>query len=70
MSEKEPKERDKYMKDKKENLDRPPAEKEGLEEPKVEGLPKVKVGFVVFIIIVLIILVILVSTGAFGIFPD
>lgn len=70
MSDKDPKERKDYMKESKDSMQRPPVEKEGLEEPRVSGLPKVKVGIVIFVVLVLIIVILGVSFDMFGLFSN
>lgn len=62
----EPQEREDYMRDTTDNMDRSPDKKEGLEEPKVKELNKVKVGLIIFIVIVLIILAIGIGFDLFG----
>ncbi|HSJ38034.1 MAG TPA: hypothetical protein VK945_07445 [Planococcus sp. (in: firmicutes)] len=61
-----PQEREDYMRDSTDNLDRPPERKEGLEEPKVKEMNKIKVGVAVFVVIVLIILVLGIGFDLFG----
>lgn len=62
----EPQEREDYMRDSTDNLNRSPERKEGLEEPKVKEMNKIKVGVVVFVVIVIIILVLGISFDLFG----
>lgn len=62
----EPQERKDYMRESTENMDRPPAKKEGLEEPRVKEMNKIKVGVFIFVIIVLIILAIGIGFDLFG----
>jgi hypothetical protein len=62
----EPQEREDYMRDSTDNLDHPPERKEGLEEPKVKEMNKIKVGVAVFVVIVLIILVLGIAFDMFG----
>ncbi|OHX56378.1 hypothetical protein BB776_05090 [Planococcus salinarum] len=62
----EPHEREEYMRESTDNLDRPPERKEGLEEPKVKEMNKIKIGVVIFVVIVLIILVLGISFDLFG----
>ena len=62
----EPQERKDYMRDSTDNLDRPPESKEGLEEPKVKEMNKIKVGVAIFVVLVLIIFVLGISFDLFG----
>lgn len=62
----EPQEREDYMRDSTDNLNRSPERKEGLEEPKVKEMNKIKVGVAVFVVIVIIILVLGISFDLFG----
>lgn len=62
----EPQEREDYMRDSTDNMDRPPERKEGLEEPRVKEMNKIKVGVAIFVVIVLIILVLGISFDLFG----
>ncbi|RLQ90398.1 hypothetical protein [Planomicrobium sp. Y74] len=62
----EPQERKDYMRDTTDSVNRPPEKKEGLEEPKVKELNKVKTGLIVFMVIVLIILAIGIGFDLFG----
>lgn len=62
----EPQEREDYMRDSTENMDRPPEKKEGLEEPNVKEMPKIKIGVAIFVVIVLIILAIGIGFDLFG----
>ncbi len=62
----EPQERKDYMRDTTDNLDHAPDRKEGLEEPKVKELNKVKIGLIIFMVIVLIILAIGIGFDMFG----
>ena len=61
-----PQEREDYMRDSTDNLDHPPERKEGLEEPKVKEMNKIKVGVAIFVVIVLIILVLGIAFDMFG----
>lgn len=62
----EPQERKDYMRASKEDMNRPPAQKEGLEEPRVKEMNKIKVGVAIFVVIVLILLVWGISSDMFG----
>lgn len=62
----EPKEREDYMRDSTDNLDSSPERKEGLEEPKVKEMNKIKVGVAIFVVIMLIILGFGISFDLFG----
>ena len=57
-----------YMKENKETMQRPPQEKDGIEEPNVKQYNKVQGGMVAFVILVIIIIITLVSTNMFGLF--
>lgn len=61
-----PKEREEYMRDSTDNMDKMPEKKEGLQEPKVKEMNKIKVGVAVFVVIVLIILVLGIGFDLFG----
>lgn len=67
MSDKDEK---KYVKENKNTMQRPPEEKEGLEEPRTVGYPAVKIGIVVFVIIIIIIIIIGISNGMYGLFDN
>lgn len=56
----------KYMKENKDTMQRPPVEKDGIEEPNVKEYNKVKGGIVVFAVLVIVIIIILFSTDMFG----
>lgn len=62
----EPQEREDYMRDTTDNANRPPEKKEGLEEPNVKEMPKIKIGVAIFVVIVLIILVLGIGFDMFG----
>lgn len=62
----EPEEREDYMRKSTDNMDRPPERKEGLEEPKVKEMNKIKVGVAIFVVIVLIILALGIGFDLFG----
>lgn len=62
----EPQERKDYMRENKDTMQRPPAQKEGLAEPRVKEMNKIKVGVAVFVVIVLIILVLGIAFDLFG----
>lgn len=62
----EPQERQDYMRDTTDNVNRPPEKKEGLEEPNVKEMPKIKIGIAIFVVIVLIILALGIGFDLFG----
>lgn len=62
----EPQEREDYMRKSTDNLGSPPERKEGLQEPRVKEMNKIKVGVAVFVVIVLIILVLGIAFDLFG----
>ncbi len=62
----EPEERKDYMRDSTDNMDHPPERKEGLEEPNVKEMPKIKIGVAIFVVIVLIILALGIGFDLFG----
>ncbi|WP_033542402.1 hypothetical protein [Planococcus sp. CAU13] len=69
MSEKnnnEPQERKDYMRKSTEDIDNPPEQKEGLQEPRVKEMNKIKVGVAIFVVIVLIILIVGIASDMFG----
>lgn len=59
---------EKFVEENKETMQRPPAQKEGLEEPRTKGYKPLQIGFVIFVILVLIIVVIGISSGMWGLF--
>lgn len=61
-----PKEREEYMRDSTDNIDKVPDKKEGLQEPRVKEMNKIKVGVAVFVVIVLIILGLGIGFDMFG----
>lgn len=61
-----PKEREEYMRDSTENPVQAPEKKEGIQEPNVKEMPKIKIGVAVFVVIVLIILVLGIGFDMFG----
>lgn len=67
MDEKDPKEQ-KYVEENKETMQRPPVQKEGLEEPKTKGYRPMQIGFVIFVILVLIIIILGINSGMWGLF--
>ncbi|MGO1060790.1 hypothetical protein ACTL32_16885 [Planococcus sp. FY231025] len=67
MSEKDPKERE-YMEENKETMQRPPVQKEGLEEPRTKGYKPLQIGFVIFVIVVLIIVIFGINSNMWGLF--
>lgn len=64
---KDPKERE-YMEENKETMQRPPVQKEGLEEPRTKGYKPVQIGIIIFVILVLIIVIIGISSDMWGLF--
>lgn len=67
MSEKDPKE-EKYMKENKKTMQRPPVEKEGIQEPRVTGYRPIQIGIVIFVIIVIAIIIWGISSNMWGLF--
>lgn len=67
MTEKDPKE-EKYARANKSEMQGPPAQKEGLEEPKVKGYKPIQIGIVIFVILVLIIIIFGISSDMWGLF--
>lgn len=67
MDEKD-RENEKYTEENKETMQRPPAQKEGLEEPRTKGYRPVQIGFVIFVILVLIIVIIGINSDMWGLF--
>lgn len=62
----EPQERKDYMRDSTNNKNSPPESKQGLEEPRVKEMNKIKVGVAIFVVIVLIILALGIGFDLFG----
>jgi len=69
MSEKDPKE-EKYMKENEETMQRPPAQKEGLQEPRTTGYRPIQIGIVIFVIIVIAIIIWGISSNMWGLFSN
>ena len=67
MSDKDPKE-EKYMKENKETMQRPPVNKEGIEEPRVTGYRPLQIGLVIFIIIVIVVIIWGINSNMWGLF--
>ena len=67
MSDKDPKEK-KYMRENKETMQRPPVNKEGIEEPRVTGYRPLQIGLVIFIIIVIVVIIWGINSNMWGLF--
>ncbi|MGI2327963.1 hypothetical protein [Planococcus sp. YIM B11945] len=55
-----------YMKENKNTMQPSTNRKEGIEEPRVTGMNKVKVGVIIFVILVIIVIIIGVSNDMWG----